>query len=134
MRRSNDRRAKQWQQRYEAHFNHKIRHLPRFRLNYSVNIHRSALTMTAADKLATEAYSRLLPRTAGPFLIPAVEEHTLTIEEDGTPNTISIDRATRTTSPGAPIPGETEAQHREKMQLRTQTSHTFNVRVPYRID
>lgn len=55
----------------------------------------SATATSPASTLANAAYNKLLPRALGPFRVISVQPHPLTIDEEGIPNTIFIDRATR---------------------------------------
>lgn len=50
--------------------------------------------MTAVGRLARKTCSKMLPRTIGSFRITALGQHTLTLEKDGIPNSISFDLAT----------------------------------------
>lgn len=45
-----------------------------------------------ADKMGKETYNEPMRRKTGPFLIGKVNEHTLTIDENGTQNTVSFQR------------------------------------------
>lgn len=55
--------------------------------------------MSAADRLPTETYSKLLAQTTGTFRLTEVGQNTLTSDEDGIPNTISLGRKTRVPNP-----------------------------------
>lgn len=50
--------------------------------------------MNATDKLVYETKSKLMPKTSGPFQVLQATLDTVTIDEDGIPNTVSLDRVT----------------------------------------
>lgn len=49
---------------------------------------------TATDKITLETKSKLLPNTTRPYQVPQVTPETVMIEDNGLPNTISIDLVT----------------------------------------
>lgn len=46
--------------------------------------------INAADGMATGRYNKLQPRKAGPSHITEVQSHTVVINKDGVPNTVSV--------------------------------------------
>lgn len=84
------------------------------------------------DSYADE-YSKLLPRAFDPFRILQVTEHSLTVDENGMPNSISIDQATlaeRSTnhprgSKSSKISSENETTLSESNSI-TETRTTFS--------
>lgn len=90
----NDCNTKKAQQRYKAYSDRSVQR--QLRVEEFVYVEPPSLTMTTADRLATETYSKLLKTAVG--------QHTWTIEEDGILNTISIDCATRVPNPARPLP------------------------------
>lgn len=90
MRRSTDRSTKQGQKRYKTPFDRLVQCELRICMSHFVYVDWLPLTMTAADSLATETYSKMLPRTIRPFQIIDVGQHMLTIDKDEISNKIFI--------------------------------------------
>lgn len=84
---------RQNQRLYEKYFNQKIRTMPKFSVGQMVCVDRPPLDTLYTESNA-EKLNKLLPRADGHLQILQVTEHTLTVDENGVPNTISSDRAT----------------------------------------
>lgn len=55
---------------------------------------RPSTTISAAERLATKLYNKLMPTKRGPFKIIEVSPSRITIEEEGFRNTVSVDQVT----------------------------------------
>lgn len=117
IRSSTDCNNKQAKKRYKVHFDRSVRCQPPFGMKNFVHADRLQLTVTAADGVATESYSKLLPRAFGPFRTAPVGQHTLSIHKDRIPNTISIDCAMLVPNAADPWPPASDSRQREKILL-----------------
>lgn len=110
------------QQRYKRDYDKLVRVTSKFTPGDMVFVDRSPLSATvttSASAMANATYNKLLIRALGPFHVNSVQPHTLTIEEDGIPNTISIDRATR-----APTVSQAMTQQHEPNDELLQERHS----------
>lgn len=55
---------------------------------------RQPMTTSAAERLATQSYNKLIPPKTEPFKVIELSPRIITTDEDGTRNTVSIDGAT----------------------------------------
>lgn len=86
---------KSWQQWYKDYQNQKYRKAPySFTLWQYINLSRPPITTSVAQRLATETYNKVMPPNTERFKIIEVSRMTITIIEDGIPNTIAIYRDT----------------------------------------
>lgn len=82
---------------YKQNFDKNVHQEPAFKIRDYVFVYRSklaAIASGAADKMANCRYYKILRRAPGPYRVLSVQLHLVTIEEDGIPNNVSIDRPT----------------------------------------
>ena len=95
------------QKRYKQNFDKSVRFTPQFKAGDYVYIDRPPRQPDAAPE--EEVTKKLLPRGLGPYKIQSVSENTVTVDEDGLLNTVSIDRVTlapRSRTGNAPVTTE----------------------------
>lgn len=139
------------QARYKHSYDRRVPETPSFLAGKYVFVEKPTLLATSevsADAYTNRTYNKLQQRTMGPFCFISVRRHTVTIDEHGIPNTVSIDRVTHalavTTRPSAnanELPNATNSpskmnahgagQHKQYSQQRqkpTQASHATRLR------
>lgn len=87
--------------RYKHDYDHIGLETPAFHTREYVHIKKpplSSLSNTQAETLVPKHYSKLQNRTTGPFSNVSVQKHTVTIDEDSIPNTVSTENVTHTPS------------------------------------
>lgn len=62
-------------------------------IGQQVYMDRPSLALSAEDKTTSARYNKLLWHTMGPCTVMDVKSHVMTIDEDGKPSTMFIDRA-----------------------------------------
>lgn len=92
-------------------------------------IDRPPIFITAGAKLATETYTKFVPRTIEPFQRAAMGQHTLTIDDDGIPLMISIDSSTRVPNPDEPCAGLAIVRSLRTLPLLTKIPQPSNRRM-----
>lgn len=90
----NNMTRKETQTRYIQYFDQSLRKLPASRPRDYVYLDRPSTLKIAANRMADELLSKLLPEAVGPFRITAVTSRKIKISDDGKLNVISIYRAT----------------------------------------
>lgn len=88
------------QARYKMDYNKDVRFEPLFAAGDFAFVERPPLTASAADRLAFERYSKLLPRRTEPFRAISVRPEYVRIDQNGIRNTVSINRQTRVAKEG----------------------------------
>lgn len=81
------------QQRYKKHHHANLQEQTPFHFGHLVYVDFQPFSTSAPDKRAVEAFSKLLPRALGPYHFISTKSNTVTIEQDGIPNMISLDCA-----------------------------------------
>lgn len=90
-----DNRMKTAQRRCKDDHNRQIRKAPKkIEIEQSIYLDRPPMIKSAAERLAAEAYSKLLSTKSGPFRLIKVKPKTLTIDEDGIRNAAPVDQDT----------------------------------------
>lgn len=116
-----DKTLKEAQTRYKKHFAESERNLPTISPVDYVYLDRWPSLKTAAERMAGEPRSKLLPKAADPFRVTDLTSHTITIDEDGLSNIIPIYRATPTTrAKTAPQSNRQYPTHKATTILATQ--------------
>ena len=119
-------RSTQAQKRYKEDFDRKVRFRISLQPGDYVFVDRPPRTATDSGTEDTTT-RKLLPRATGPFEVKSASEDTVTVEQDGLLNTISIDRVTKvpSTTPAhtrsseatedsrRPLPDETDGGEQE---------------------
>lgn len=82
------------QVQYKHYFDKEVCTIPTFTVGQQVYVDRPLLTLLKEDKRTSPRYNKLLSQITKPFTVRNVKSHDITINKNGTPNTISIDRAT----------------------------------------
>lgn len=93
MRHNANKRSKATQQRCKRHHDAKVGEETSFGTSQLVYVDRPPLQTSAADKMAVEAYFKLLSLAVGPYHVTYTTPQTVKIEQDGITNNISADRA-----------------------------------------
>lgn len=93
MRRNADKRTKWAQQRYNRHHSAQVQEKTGFHVSKLVYIDCAPLSTSAADKMAAEAYFKLLPCALGPYRVTSTISHSTNIDPNGTPITIFSNQA-----------------------------------------
>jgi len=110
-----DKNARVAQTRYKRYFDHKVHTTPSYNVNEYVYVDladprlRPASRRTnESEQLANANRYKLMFKKTGPYRIVAVQSHTVTLDEDGINNTVSMDRISRASRPPpAERPSET---------------------------
>ena len=94
-----DKSASLAQARYKRYFDQKVRHTPSYQQGQMVyvdlpdpRLSTTGKKSSESEKLAKRKRYKLMFKKTGPFKIVATDSHTVTIDEDGLHNTVSIDR------------------------------------------
>lgn len=98
LRSKTDAHLRKSQERYKHDYDKRVRDTPFFRQNDYVFVNNPSLRSTIdsnTEAISKQAFNKLRPRTAGPFRVIAVQKKTLTTNEHGTPQIVSIHRVTR---------------------------------------
>lgn len=93
MRHKEDKRMKATQQRYKLHHAAQVREQTSFHAGQLGGVNCPPSSTYAADKMTVEAYSKLPSRASGPYCIIRTTSGTLTIDQNGITNKISLERA-----------------------------------------
>lgn len=78
---------------YTDHYDCRVRTAVTFKPGKLVYVHLSPLSLTAAERMATDLNQRLLPRQLSLSCILSCSTETAKIDEDGIPRTISCEGA-----------------------------------------
>lgn len=70
-------------QRYKQHQDAQVREQTPFRTGQLVYLDRPSLLTSAVDKMAIEAYPKLVPRALAPYDVVLKTSHTAVIDLDG---------------------------------------------------
>lgn len=83
------------QQRYKNYHDLKFLNVPLWlTAEQYMYLDQPAMTNSATERLETESYNKLMPPKTGLFKVIKVQPTTINIYENGSRNTVSIDRAT----------------------------------------
>lgn len=93
MRHNASKPAKHAQQQYKRQRDAQVPEGTRFLVGQLIYIDHPPLSTATADKIAVEAYLKLLPRTFAPYSVSSTTSHTTIIDQNRIPNTISADRS-----------------------------------------
>lgn len=92
-----DAKLKTGQARYKCNFDRTVRHTPQYYSRQHFFIDRPQVQMTESARIADPPLTILLPKTFGPMKVISATSQTVTVDDNGIQNTISIDRATLAT-------------------------------------
>ena len=95
-------RTTEAQKRYKADFDQKVQRTLTVKAGDYVFVDRAPGTVEEDDEDAyAQRTKKLLPRSTGPYLVKSTTEDTVTIEQDGLQNVVSIDRVSM--APSGPV-------------------------------
>lgn len=80
--------------RLKRYFGKKIRILPTSTVGQMIYVNRPPLNILPVDRRTFTKYSKLMPRTTGPFKLLDVQDHVMLIDKNSIAKSVSIDRAT----------------------------------------
>lgn len=95
LRHNADKQMKAAQRRYKRHHDAQVQEEAQFHVGPLVYVNYPALLTSTRDKMAAEAYTELLPRAVGPYFVISTTSYIISLDQDGVPNTIPADSASR---------------------------------------
>lgn len=80
----------------------------------------------AAKYFSIKEYNKLQSQTSGPFRIISVQENTVTIKDNSTPNAVSIDRVTQSSRVAPPLPVSNRSELAPQRQRKDKQDSSNN--------